>query len=208
MTGKRSSGSRFTPLFRKVLRPFDPVSAGQGEMIPGSVNTDGHQFFTLAIPNIENEQTPPYSIGGFDPFDTLIQPNTDPQELDMLMGTGAVSYAYNSDLDGFERIGSRFEALHVSQKATEAQPFSGTIDTGGVSQLAIAANTDRSEAWIANPSDTLYLYINIDGDPAGPNLPGSIAIPPLLGWAGNVTNDIQIYGATTGQAYTAGERYA
>ena len=83
---------------------------------------------------------------------------------------------------------------------------SGIIGTGGASQQLMAANSQRRGYWVQNLS-TGALYINAFGAAAATQ--PSILIPPnglyepCVGSA--PASEIQIFGATTGQAFSARE---
>lgn len=83
---------------------------------------------------------------------------------------------------------------------------SGTIATGGASQVLMAANSQRRGYWVQNLSAGA-LFINALGAAAATQ--PSILIPPNALYevdAGTTpTSDIQIFGATTGQAFSARE---
>jgi hypothetical protein len=83
---------------------------------------------------------------------------------------------------------------------------SGTITTGGASQQLMAANPQRRGMWVQNVSAGA-LYINGFGAAAATQ--PSILIPPnglYEADAGTTpTSEIQIFGATTGQAFSARE---
>lgn len=95
----------------------------------------------------------------------------------------------------------------ITQIGTSGTDRSGSIAVANTSQQAMAANTSRTEAWVANPSAlTESIFINITGAAAVVNGQGSIEIPPGTGWAGSVTNQINVIATTAGHVYTAGER--
>jgi hypothetical protein len=77
----------------------------------------------------------------------------------------------------------------------------GSITTGGTAQTALPINTNRVGFEIINTSSTT-LYINISGTATI----NSLAIPPgqsYSRWVGKLfTNEISIFGATTGQTFT------
>jgi hypothetical protein len=83
---------------------------------------------------------------------------------------------------------------------------SGTIATGGASQTLMAANSQRRGYWVQNVSAGA-LYINALGTAAATQ--PSVLIPPngLYECAEGSTpaSEIQIFGATTGQAFSARE---
>lgn len=83
---------------------------------------------------------------------------------------------------------------------------SGTITTGGVSQQISASSHSRRGFLIQNISSG-DLWLNTDGE-AG-TTPGNFWLTPgavfELPRTGVSTNAISIYGATTGQAFTARE---
>jgi hypothetical protein len=84
--------------------------------------------------------------------------------------------------------------------------LSGTITTGGVSQLLASANSFRRGFWIQNIS-TGDLAINIFGAAASLTAAGSILITPgtlyEMPVGGVLSNAIEIIGATTAQAFTS-----
>lgn len=95
----------------------------------------------------------------------------------------------------------------ITQIGTSATDRSGSIAVANTSQQAMAANTSRTEAWVANPSAlTESIFINIYGNAAVVNGQGSIEIPPGTGWSGSTTNQINVIATTAGHVYTAGER--
>lgn len=61
------------------------------------------------------------------------------------------------------------------------------------------------ERYVHNPSATNSIAINISGGAAVLNGSGSITIPALSGWSGQVSNAITVIG-TAGSPVTAGER--
>jgi hypothetical protein len=83
---------------------------------------------------------------------------------------------------------------------------SGTLAAGGVSQVLMPANTARRGYWVQNVSAGL-LWVNAFGAAAATQ--PSIAIPPNGLYecpAGSVpATELQIFGATTGQAFSARE---
>lgn len=95
----------------------------------------------------------------------------------------------------------------ITQIGTSATDRSGSIAVANTSQQAMASNTSRTEAWVANPSAlTESIFINIYGNAAVVNGQGSIEIPPGTGWSGSTTNQINVIATTAGHVYTAGER--
>ena len=83
---------------------------------------------------------------------------------------------------------------------------SGTITSGGASQQLMAANSQRRGYWVQNLS-TGALYISAFGAAAAAQ--PSILIPPNglyeVDAGSTPTSEIQIFGATTGQAFSARE---
>ena len=92
-----------------------------------------------------------------------------------------------------------------SVAAVTSTDKSGTITTGGESQVAIAANASRKGGFIQNTSED-YLYVN-DGASASTSsafiVPGGVIELSVNGQV--YTGDIHIYGATTGQSFAAKE---
>jgi hypothetical protein len=83
---------------------------------------------------------------------------------------------------------------------------SGTVTVGGVAQPVMAANSARKYLFFQNMSSG-NLWISMTGT-ATAGAAGSKLIPPGGGWESGTfvpTGAISVYGATTGQAYTAEE---
>lgn len=84
---------------------------------------------------------------------------------------------------------------------------SGTITSGGDSQLLAAANPQRKYFFFFNTSD-ITLYVNIFGNAATAASP-SIAVAPgwVLCYDGTFCPiaALYVYGATTGKTFTASE---
>ena len=82
---------------------------------------------------------------------------------------------------------------------------SGTITSGGAAQVLMAANTGRLGFWVQNLS-VGDLWISTVGDAAATQpsmqLPAGSFYEPSTGVFGGA---ISIYGATTGQAFSARE---
>lgn len=85
---------------------------------------------------------------------------------------------------------------------------STTITTGGTSQELVDYAFDRRYLFIANPHDTLKLWVRIGASAAAANGSGSIPIYPggSLTFKEWITPDkIQIIGSTTSQPVTCYE---
>jgi hypothetical protein len=84
--------------------------------------------------------------------------------------------------------------------------ISGTIQAGGVSQVLAQANANRTRFNLINVDANNDLWWSPFGA-AGPNLNGSVRIPAnggFLSFAGDAPGtSYSIYGAVTGQKYTA-----
>jgi len=84
---------------------------------------------------------------------------------------------------------------------------SGTITLGGTAQSFMAANTSR-KGWFLENLSSGDLWVNRFGGTASADQP-SLRIPPGFVYetpaGGSGGNALSIYGATTGQAFTAGE---
>lgn len=84
--------------------------------------------------------------------------------------------------------------------------LSGTILTGGSSQLLAPANANRTKFFLVNVDPTNDLWFSPLG-PAGPNLAGSVRIFPnggAIGFNGDAPGTAYyIYGGITGQQFTA-----
>lgn len=85
---------------------------------------------------------------------------------------------------------------------------SGTITTGGTAQDVAAANTGRRGFWIQNNSNGA-LWVNEMGGTAAAAQPNVYLAPNGGFWSMDMTgvsaSKISIYGATTGQAFSARE---
>lgn len=81
--------------------------------------------------------------------------------------------------------------------------ISGTIALGGAAQVLRAADADGIEVTGSNPGTT-SLWINDLGGTAAPNTAGSTEIPSGAVFTTKSRSAISIYGATTGQPFTAG----
>lgn len=85
--------------------------------------------------------------------------------------------------------------------------LSGTIVTGGVSQLLIRANKNRTKFFIMNVDATNDLWFSPFGTTALPNAVGSVRIPANgggLSFNGDAPGtNYYVYGAVTGQKFTA-----
>lgn len=97
--------------------------------------------------------------------------------------------------------------VEPQQKTVMQTNRSGTITTGGQSQLLMAANANRRSYWLQNQSSD-SLWINHFGNAATTGQPnmeirsgGYFETPSN----GSGTSAVYIYGATTGQAFACGE---
>lgn len=97
--------------------------------------------------------------------------------------------------------------VESQQKTVTQTNKSGTITTGGQSQLLMAANANRRSYWLQNQSSG-SLWINRFGNAATAGQPsieirsgGYFETPSN----GSGTSAVYIYGATTGQAFACGE---
>jgi len=96
--------------------------------------------------------------------------------------------------------------LPVAYSTAIITSCSGTIAAGGTAQTLMVANTARKGWWLQNNS-TDDLWVNCFGGTASAEQPsiriraGKMYETPAGGSGGNA---LSIYGATTGQAFTAG----
>jgi hypothetical protein len=95
--------------------------------------------------------------------------------------------------------------VDTRERATSATDRSSTIAVASVSQAVMAANPNRSEAFFFNESSA-SMDINIFGNAAVIGGAGSITVPSMTGWSGQVTNAINVICETALSVYTAGER--
>lgn len=83
---------------------------------------------------------------------------------------------------------------------------SGTIASGGVAQVLAPVNSQRRGMWVQNVSSG-DLWVNATGTATAGS--GSIRIPPNALYEcpviGAPCGEVSIFGATTGQAFTARE---
>ena len=97
--------------------------------------------------------------------------------------------------------------LPVAFSTATLVSLSGTITTGGAAQVLAASNTAR-KGWFVQNNSTGDLWVNRFGGTASAAQPsilikaGRLYETPAGGSGGNA---LSIYGATTGQAFTAGE---
>lgn len=81
---------------------------------------------------------------------------------------------------------------------------SGTIAAGGTAQQLAAANTSRTYLRGQNISGS-DLWVNEIGGAAATNGVGSYRVPAGVTFSVNTNRAVSIFGATTGQAFTATE---
>lgn len=97
--------------------------------------------------------------------------------------------------------------ISISASTATLTNISGTITTGGAAQALSSANASR-KGWFLENLSSGDLWVNRFGGTASaaqPSLripPGFLYETPMSGCGGNA---LSIYGATTGQAFTAGE---
>ena len=114
---------------------------------------------------------------------------------------------YDSTTDSYV-VGSATNGTPFSYSTATITSRSGTIATGATAQTLMAANATR-KGWFIQNNSTGDLWVNRFGGTAIAGQP-SLLIPagklyetPTGGSGGNA---VSIFGATTGQAFTAGER--
>lgn len=85
--------------------------------------------------------------------------------------------------------------------------ISGSINVGGTAQLLCPADNSRNVVGIFNPDPMNTLWVAMNSIEAAPNAQGSFALYPggsaLLEFPHPARTQISIYGARTGQHYTA-----
>lgn len=120
----------------------------------------------------------------------------------------AYQHVYNDSLDRWVPVKTT-DLGGTGGGSTNVPPVSrsGTIATGGSSQMLMAANAARTGWWVQNLSSA-DLWVNEVGGAAAEGQP-SLRVPAGALYecprGGAALSQINIFGVTTGQAFTARE---
>lgn len=82
---------------------------------------------------------------------------------------------------------------------------SGTVTTGGTSQMLMGENRNRQGFFIANPNATGSLWVHLWGGTAVANAAGCVEVPAGATLNLDSTRAASVVHSTTGAAFTCGE---